>query len=274
MSTRIELRNVGQVFSVRTERDRQLSEFVALDGLDLTIEPGELLTIVGPSGCGKSTVLDLVSGLTRPTSGLVLADGEVVTDPGPDRSVVFQQYTLLPWRTALGNVELALEAVGGLSRKARTARAREVLELVGLGEFAGRYPHELSGGMKQRVAIARSLSYQPGVLLMDEPFGALDAQTRERLQEELVQIWRATGTTIVFITHDIEEAIFLGQRVAVMSNRPGRIKALIDIDLPTGAADEDVRSSARFADHRHQIWSLLRESPARPAAVREVHRVA
>lgn len=274
MSTRIELRDVGQIFHVRGEHDRRLREFVALDGLNLTIEPGELLTIVGPSGCGKSTVLDLVSGLTSPTSGQVLAGGQVITEPGPDRSVVFQQYTLLPWRTALGNVEFALEAVGGLSRRDRNARAREVLDLVGLGEFAGRYPHELSGGMKQRVAIARSLSYQPDVLLMDEPFGALDAQTRERLQEELVQIWRATGTTIVFITHDIEEAVFLGQRVAVMSNRPGRITSLIDIDLPVGRPDEDVRSTASFADYRHQIWTLLREPGARPAVVREVHRVA
>ncbi|MDX6277640.1 MAG: NitT/TauT family transport system ATP-binding protein, partial [Nocardioidaceae bacterium] len=179
MSSRIELRNVGQVFRVRDENDRALRDFVALDGLDLTIEAGEFLTIVGPSGCGKSTILDLISGLTNPSSGQVLADGTVITEPGPGRSVVFQQYTLLPWRTALGNVELALEAVGGLSRAARTERAREVLELVGLGDFASRYPHELSGGMKQRVAIARSLSYQPGVLLMDEPFGALDAQTRE-----------------------------------------------------------------------------------------------
>lgn len=269
MSTRIELRNVRQTFEVRGERDHQLQQFVALDGLDLTIEPGELLTIVGPSGSGKSTVLDLVSGLTSPTSGQVLADGEIIAEPGPDRSVVFQQYTLLPWRTALGNVELALEAVGGLSRRERAERAREVLDLVGLGEFAGRYPHELSGGMKQRVAIARSLSYQPGVLLMDEPFGALDAQTRERLQDELVQIWRSTGTTIVFITHDIEEAVFLGQRVAVMSNRPGRIKAILDIELPVLAVDDDVRSSSRFADYRHRIWTLLREP-----AVQEVSRVA
>jgi NitT/TauT family transport system ATP-binding protein len=274
MSTRIELRGVGQTFQVRGEDDRKLREFVALEGLDLTIEAGEFLTIVGPSGCGKSTVLDLVSGLTTPTSGEVRADGRVVTDPGPDRSVVFQQYTLLPWRTALGNVEFALEAVGGLSRRERTVRAREVLDLVGLGEFAGRYPHELSGGMKQRVAIARSLSYQPGVLLMDEPFGALDAQTRERLQEELVQIWRATGTTIVFITHDIEEAVFLGERVAVMSNRPGRITSVVDIDLPDARPDEDVRSTAAFAEYRHRIWTLLRGAAPRPSVAREVHRVA
>jgi NitT/TauT family transport system ATP-binding protein len=274
MSSRIELRNVGQVFRVRDENDRALRDFVALDGLDLTIEAGEFLTIVGPSGCGKSTILDLISGLTNPSSGQVLADGTVITEPGPGRSVVFQQYTLLPWRTALGNVELALEAVGGLSRAARTERAREVLELVGLGDFASRYPHELSGGMKQRVAIARSLSYQPGVLLMDEPFGALDAQTRERLQEELVQIWRATGTTIVFITHDIEEAVFLGERVAVMSNRPGRIKAVVDIDLGVPAPDEDLRSTTRFAEYRHEIWSLLRQGAVVRNTAKEVHRVA
>ena len=274
MSSRIELRNVGQVFQVRDDGDRQLRDFVALDGLELTIEAGEFLTIVGPSGCGKSTILDLISGLTNPTSGTVLADGAVITDPGPDRSVVFQQYTLLPWRTALGNVELALEAVGGLNRAARTARAREVLELVGLGDFATRYPHELSGGMKQRVAIARSLSYQPGVLLMDEPFGALDAQTRERLQEELIGIWRATGTTIVFITHDIEEAVFLGERVAVMSNRPGRIKTIIDIDLGVPQPDEDIRSTPQFAEYRHEIWSLLREGSVARSTLTEVHRVA
>ena len=171
-------------------------------------------------------MLDLVSGLSTPASGSVVVDGKPVTGPGLDRGVVFQQYTLLPWRTALGNIEFALEAAGGSSRAERRRRAEEYLELVGLTDFATRYPHELSGGMKQRVAIARSLSYEPEVLLMDEPFGALDAQTRERLQEELLQIWRRTGTTIVFITHDIEEAVFLGQRVAVMSARPGRIEEI------------------------------------------------
>jgi NitT/TauT family transport system ATP-binding protein len=171
---------------------------------------------------------------------------------------VFQQYTLLPWRTAIGNIEFALEAAGGLNRTERRERARRYLDMVGLGEFAGRYPHELSGGMKQRVAIARSLSYEPAVLLMDEPFGALDAQTRERLQEELLQIWRRTGTTIVFITHDIEEAVFLGQRVAVMTTRPGRIDTVLDIVLDRGSTEVDLRSTAQFAQYRHQIWNLLR----------------
>jgi NitT/TauT family transport system ATP-binding protein len=274
MSSSITLDGVGQSFLVRGDDDRALREFVALDGVDLEIAAGELLTLVGPSGCGKSTVLDLVSGLTKPTSGTIFVDGRPVTGPGLDRSVVFQQYTLLPWRTARGNVELALEAAG-LAKRERAARALAYLDLVGLGEFANRYPHELSGGMKQRVAIARSLSYEPGVLLMDEPFGALDAQTRERLQEELLQIWRNTGTTVVFITHDIEEAVFLGQRVAVMSGRPGRIKEVVDIDLDKhSATEQDVRATPAFSAYRHRIWSLLREQSLQAPHLEEVNRVA
>ena len=274
MTGKIAIQDVRQVFQVRSEEDRRLREFVALEGLDLEVQDGEILTLVGPSGCGKSTVLDLVSGLSTPTGGTVSVDGKPVTGPGLDRGVVFQQYTLLPWRTALGNIEFALEAVGGLSRGQRRERAREYLELVGLTDFANRHPHELSGGMKQRVAIARSLSYEPEVLLMDEPFGALDAQTRERLQEELLQIWRRTATTIVFITHDIEEAVFLGQRVAVMSARPGRIQAVLDIVLDRNNPDVDSRSTAQFAQYRHQIWSLLRHTGSSGAQLEKVHRVA
>jgi len=260
MSSRIELNGVGQTFLVRGDDDRRLREFVALADLDLEIRAGEFLTLVGPSGCGKSTVLDLIAGLTRPTSGSLTVDGRAITGPGLDRSVVFQQYTLLPWRNARANIEFALEAKGGLGKAERAERARTYLELVGLGDFANRYPHELSGGMKQRVAIARSLSYQPEVLLMDEPFGALDAQTRERLQGELLSIWQRTGTTVLFITHDIDEAVFLGQRVAVMSGRPGQIKEVIDIGLDrTTAADEDLRATPAFAEYRHRVWSLLRE---------------
>ena len=271
MSSRIELKGVGQTFWVRGDEDKQLREFVALDRLDLTVEAGDFLTVVGPSGCGKSTVLDLIAGLARPSTGVLTADGRPITGPGPDRSVVFQQYTLLPWRTAQANVEFALEATGRLSRKERSERARAYLDLVGLSEFAGRYPHELSGGMKQRVAIARSLSYEPEVLLMDEPFGALDAQTRERLQEELLAIWRRTGTTVVFITHDIDEAVFLGQRVAVMSARPGRIEEVIDVDLPRDGGEEaDLRVSREFAHYRHRIWSLLREQHVNVREVRDV----
>jgi len=267
MSSRITLDHVGQTFWVRGNDDKQLREFVALEALDLDVAPGEFLTVVGPSGCGKSTVLDLIAGLAKPSSGSLAVDGKPITGPGLDRSVVFQQYTLLPWRTAQANIEFALEAKGGLSKRQRAERARAYLDLVGLSEFAHRYPHELSGGMKQRVAIARSLSYEPQVLLMDEPFGALDAQTRERLQEELIRIWQRTGTTVVFITHDIEEAVFLGQRVAVMSARPGRIKEIVAIDLDRDAAGErDIRATREFADYRHHIWSLLREQNLSVAA--------
>jgi NitT/TauT family transport system ATP-binding protein len=265
MSTQIDLRGVSQVFQVRGEKDRRQRDFVALNDVDLTVRSGEFLTLVGPSGCGKSTILDLISGLTRPTAGTVTANGREITGPGPDRSVVFQQYTLLPWRTARQNIEFALEAVGGLRKADRVARADECLALVGLSDFAHRYPHELSGGMKQRIAIARSLSYEPGVLLMDEPFGALDAQTRERLQEELLRIWRRTETTVVFITHDIEEAVFLGQRVAVMSAKPGAIRKVIDIPLG-GDADEDVRATAEFGVYRHEVWRVLRETEEQEAA--------
>jgi NitT/TauT family transport system ATP-binding protein len=265
MSARIDLDGVGQVFPVRDDADKKYRDFVALDDVNLTIEAGEFLTLVGPSGCGKSTILDLISGLGQPTSGTVSINGEQITGPGLDRSIVFQQYTLLPWRTAQGNIELALEAKGGMSKAERARTASEYLRLVGLEEFAQRLPGELSGGMKQRVAIARSLSCRPEVLLMDEPFGALDAQTRERLQEELLGIWKRTGTTVLFITHDIDEAVFLGQRVAVMSAQPGRIREVVDIHLDRSGADEDedLRGTQAFARYRHRVWTLLRERPAR-----------
>lgn len=238
------------------------SSVTALDGIDLTVGTGEFLVVVGPSGCGKSTLLDLLGGLARPTSGRILLDGSPVTGPGLDRGIVFQQYALLPWRTAQGNVEFGLEATG-VPRRERAARAAEFLALVGLTGFEGRHPHELSGGMRQRVAIARSLAYDPDVLLMDEPFAALDAQTRESLQDELVRIWQRTGKTVVFITHGIDEAVRLGQRVAVMTSRPGRIKEVVPIDLPSRTATDDPRSSPEFAHHRHRIWSLLRDEVSR-----------
>jgi NitT/TauT family transport system ATP-binding protein len=268
MAGHITLEGVRQEFWVRPDSgsssDRKLRQFVALDDLALEVNDGELMTIVGPSGCGKSTVLDLVAGLSRPATGSVKLDGKEITGPGLDRGVVFQQYTLLPWRTAGGNMEFALEAAG-FKRAERKARADKYLELVGLSDFAGRYPHELSGGMRQRVAIGRALSYEPEVLLMDEPYGALDAQTRERLQEELIDIWKRTGTTILFITHDIDEAVYLSQRVAVMSSRPGRIKNVVPIDLDREAS-ADVRSTPEFAQHRHRIWTMLRE-PFNPTEV-------
>lgn len=252
-NAKISLTGVGKTFAVRGG-----GVFTALSGIDLDVAEGEFLVVVGPSGCGKSTLLDLIGGLARPTAGRVAIDGAEVTGPALDRAVVFQQYALLPWRTALRNVEFGLEAKG-LRRRERTEVARHHLDLVGLSGFEDRYPHELSGGMKQRVAIARSLAYDPGVLLMDEPFAALDAQTRDTLQDELLRIWAATGKTVVFITHGIDEAVYLGGRVAVLTSRPGRVKEIVDIDLGPRDEREDLRSSPAFAEHRHRVWSLLQD---------------
>ena len=248
---KLELRGVRKSFSSPGK-----PEFVAIDDISIAAAEGEFLVLVGPSGSGKSTLLDLVGGLTKPTAGEILLDGKPITGPGLDRGVVFQQYALLPWRTARANIEFGLEAKG-ISRRQRHAIADEYLGLVGLGGFGDHYPHELSGGMKQRVAIARSLAYDPEVLLMDEPFAALDAQTRESLQDELLRIWRATGKTILFITHGIDEAIYLGQRVAVLTERPGRIKEVLPISIDRDSV-EDIRSSEPFRDYRHRIWLSLR----------------
>ena len=271
MSSAIQIQDVSKTFAVKSAR-RDKPSFVALDRINLDVKAGEFFVIVGPSGCGKSTLLDLLGGLTRPTSGRILIDGQPITGPALDRGLVFQQYALLPWRTALKNVEFGLEAKR-VPRRERGDIARSYLALVGLTDFADRYPHELSGGMKQRVAIARSLAYKPQVLLMDEPFAALDAQTRERLQSELLRIWETSGTTIVFITHGIDEAIYLGQRVAVMTSRPGRIKQVIDIPLGRRSYEDDLRGSEEFAHHRHEIWSLLRDEVQR-AEVQELSAVA
>ncbi|MEV7804066.1 ABC transporter ATP-binding protein [Microbispora sp. NPDC088329] len=252
---KIGLRGVGKVFPVR-ESGRT---FAALQEVDLDVRAGEFLALVGPSGCGKSTLLDLVAGLATPTTGQILIDGRPIDGPGTDRGVVFQQYALFPWRTALANVEFGLEAKG-VPRRERTERARHHLDLVGLAGFEHRYPHELSGGMRQRVAIARSLACDPEVLLMDEPFAALDAQTRESLQEELLHIWQKTGKTVVFITHGIDEAVYLGQRVAVMTSRPGRVKHVLDVRFDS--REGDLRADPAFGEYRHHVWTLLRDEVA------------
>ena len=272
MSSAIQIQNVGKSFPVKTPRKRAEDGFVALENISLEIKAGEFFVIVGPSGCGKSTLLDLLGGLTRPTSGRILIGGSPVTGPALDRGLVFQQYALFPWRTAQKNVEFGLEAKGVPSRE-RADRARRFLHMVGLAEFHDRYPHELSGGMKQRVAIARSLAYDPDVLLMDEPFAALDAQTREILQGELLRIWEESGKTIVFITHGIDEAVYLGQRVAVMTSRPGRIKQVINIPLESRSREEDLRATPEFSRLRHEVWSLLRDE-FRQAQVLERERVS
>jgi NitT/TauT family transport system ATP-binding protein len=259
VSTKIVFDRVTKAFAVRAGGRRvPAGTLTALHEISLEVRAGEFVVIVGPSGCGKSTLLDLLGGLARPTSGQILVDGRPVDGPGLDRGIVFQQYALFPWRTARANVEFGLEA-NGVKRRERADRAREYLDLVGLTGFDDRYPHELSGGMKQRVAIARSLAYDPDVLLMDEPFAALDAQTRDSMQDELLRIWQRTGKTIVFITHGIDEAVYLGQRVAVLTSRPGRVKEIIDVPLTAVSTEDDVRSSAEFGRYRHEIWSLLRD---------------
>lgn len=260
-AAKIRFENVSKEFTVRADDGGAARRFVAVHEVTLDVKPGEFLVLVGPSGCGKSTLLDLLAGLALPTSGRVLIDGQPISGPARDRGVVFQQYALFPWLSALDNVAFGLE-VAGVGKRARREKAAHYLELVGLSDFANRFPHELSGGMKQRVAIARSLAYEPQVLLMDEPFAALDAQTRETLQEELVEIWRRTGKTIVFITHGIDEAVVLGQRVAIMTTRPGRIKQVVDIPESLRAGTDDVRSLPLFGELRHQIWSLLHDEVA------------
>lgn len=256
---KIRFEGVRKVFDLRGAPGQASPSFVALADVTLDVHDGEFLTLVGPSGCGKSTLLDLLGGLTLPSAGRILLDGRPITGPARDRGIVFQQYALFPWRTAQQNIEFGLE-VAGVGARERRERARHFLDLVGLSAFAHRHPHELSGGMKQRVAIARSLAYDPAVLLMDEPFAALDAQTREGLQAELRRIWRRTGKTILFITHGIDEAVVLGQRVAVMSSRPGRIKQVFDVPAELrDDAHDDVRSLPMFGRVRHEIWDSLRD---------------
>ncbi|MBL0373527.1 ABC transporter ATP-binding protein [Rhizobium sp. KVB221] len=267
MSSAISIQNVGKTFTVAggPENHGKPQTFTALADINLDVRAGEFVSVVGPSGCGKSTLLDLLGGLATPSSGKILIDGQPIKGPALDRGIVFQQYALFPWKSALKNIEFGLE-IKGVAKTERSRIALHFLDMVGLSEFADRYPHELSGGMKQRVAIARSLAYDPGVLLMDEPFAALDAQTRETLQEELLRIWERSGKTIIFITHGIEEAIYLGQRVAVMSAKPGRIKAILDIPFKSRTSENDLRSTPEFAALRHQVWGLLHSGAAQHAA--------
>jgi NitT/TauT family transport system ATP-binding protein len=266
-ASKIVFRGVGKSFTARAGA----TAVAALADVDLEVQRGELLVLVGPSGCGKSTLLEMAAGLAVPTVGRILIDGKPVAGPALDRGVVFQQYALFPWRTALDNVAIGLESKR-LPVAARRRVAGEYLALVGLGGFERHYPHELSGGMRQRVAIARSLAYEPDVLLMDEPFAALDAQTRETLQAELLRIWRLSGKTILFVTHGIDEAVYLGQRVAVMSSRPGRIKEIVSIPPRAPEADEEARSHPAFGALRHQIWTLMRDEVSRAQELEKQHR--
>jgi NitT/TauT family transport system ATP-binding protein len=236
-------------------------EVVALDGVDFEIAEKEFVTVIGTSGCGKSTLLSIIAGLAEETEGEVIVDGEPVLAPGRDRGVVFQTYTLFPWLTAQKNVEFALQG----SAAERSEVAREHLDLVGLDRFRDAYPSQLSGGMRQRVAIARALSYKPEVLLMDEPFGALDAQTRQLMQELLTRVWEEHRLTVMFVTHDIDEAVFLSDRVFVMTSRPGRIKESIEIELERPRTF-DLFSVPEFFEYKAKLLESVREESLRAAA--------
>ena len=242
--------------------ERMKRRLPVLAGIDLRVYEGELVAIVGPSGCGKSTFLNAVDGLVKLTGGEIAVNGKRVTAPGPDRAMVFQQDSLFPWRTVSRNVMYGLELQKRLPKEEMRKRVGALVELVGLSGFADHYPHELSGGMRQRVNIARALAPDPELLLLDEPFAALDAQTREFMQGELLKILARAGKTALFITHQIDEAIFLANRVAVFSARPARIKALIDIDLPRQRT-LDVKLEPRFRELHDRIWRLIQEESPR-----------
>jgi NitT/TauT family transport system ATP-binding protein len=216
------------------------------------------VSIVGPSGCGKTTFLNAVDGLLPITSGSLELNGEAISKPGPDRAMVFQQPSLLPWRTVLGNVVYGLEMQGRTSKAERAERARELIYLVGLGGFEHAFPTELSGGMQQRVNLARALATDPDMLLLDEPFAALDAQTREFMQSELLRIWGETRKTALFITHDIKEAVYLADRVLVFTKRPGRVKACVDVDLAR-PRELSVKREPRFLEYEDEIWNHIEE---------------
>ncbi|WP_114857757.1 ABC transporter ATP-binding protein [Azospirillum brasilense] len=230
----------------------------ALDGVDLDVEEGEFIAFVGPSGCGKTTLLRIIQGLETATSGEILIDGKPVTGPGHDRGFVFQQYGLLPWLTAAQNIGFALEAKG-IPPNRQGETTERVLATVGLKGFGDRFPHQLSGGMQQRVGIARALAIEPEIMLLDEPFGALDALTREILQNEMLGLTERMGKTILFVTHSVDEAVCLADRVVVMSPRPGRIREIVPIDIPRPRASlgEALRDTPEYVAKRHQLWNQL-----------------
>lgn len=243
-TTQIVLRGVEKRFrNVRGE------DTVALARLDLGIVAGEFVCLVGPSGCGKTTLINLLAGFDHPSNGRVEIDGRQVQGPDPDHIMIFQSYGLFPWKSALANVLFALEA-RGLHGAVALDRARHYLQLVGLGSAMSRHPHQLSGGMQQRVALARALAVEPSVLFMDEPFAALDAFTRLRLQDELLRLWQERKPTVVFVTHDLDEAVYLGSRVVLMAPNPGRVQKVVDIDLPRPCD----RTSQAFSAYRHQLF--------------------
>jgi len=255
--TCIETVNLSKTFTKRKGKDK--SKVCVLDNISIKIKRNEFVCLLGPSGCGKTTLLKIINGLVKPDSGEVLIDGKRVVGPGLDRGFVFQQFLLLPWRDALGNVRFALDNSRALTKQQKEETARKYIKLVGLEGFEKHYPHELSGGMQQRIGFARALAVDPEILLMDEPFGALDAMTREILQVQILDVMSRLKKTIVFVTHDIDEAVVLADRILVMCSRPGRVKAELEVPLPRPRPNDisSIKKSPEFVETRAKIWKLL-----------------
>jgi NitT/TauT family transport system ATP-binding protein len=241
---------------IHTYRPPRGRPVLALSDISLEIRPREFLALLGPSGCGKSTLLYLVGGFLPIEGGRILVEGKPVATPGPDRGIVFQHFALFPWKSVRSNILYGLERQG-LPRAEREKRAQAFIDMVGLRGFEDSYPSQLSGGMKQRTAIARTLAIDPSILLMDEPFGALDAQTRSIMQTELLKIWQRSPKTVIFVTHDVQEAVYLAERVAVMSARPGRIKAIVETKFPN--RDPSILRTKEFVEKVDELWNLVRD---------------
>jgi NitT/TauT family transport system ATP-binding protein len=261
---KLSVRNVSKTFRQRTSREQDRALPVLRD-VSFDVQQGNIVSLIGESGCGKTTLLRIIQGLLRTDSGSLLVDGTAIVGPGRDRGFVFQQAYLLPWRTARQNVEFGLE-LQGTPRSERTSRAMQLLELVGLRHAANQYPHHLSGGMQQRIGLARALAIDPAILLMDEPFSALDAQTRESLQVELMRIHEQTAKTTLFVTHDLEEAVYLSDRVIVMAANPGRVRQVIEVPFAHPRPElSELRLDPRFQQLRRQMWTLIRSTDSNPS---------
>ena len=252
----LEIRGIRKLFY--QQRASEWVGLLVLDGISFGVRPQEFVSVLGPSGCGKTTLARIVVGIEPADQGQILIDGQPAGPPGDHRCLVFQNYGLFPWRTVLDNVTLGLE-IRGVPRAEREKRGREYLKLVGLSEFEKHFPHQISGGMQQRTGLARALSTEPRLMLMDEPFGAVDAQMRTLLQDELLRLCALTQTTVLFVTHSVEEAIYLSDRILMFSARPGRLVAEVPVDLPKPRYGSDVRSDPRFLEVRREVTQLLME---------------
>jgi NitT/TauT family transport system ATP-binding protein len=253
----VEIRDVGKSFQKTVKQST--AEIKALAEVNFSVRENEFISIIGPSGCGKTTLLKMIDGLIPCDRGEIVINGKKVSAPGPDRALVFQTFALLPWRTVLANVEFSLE-LRQIPKAKRTDIARNYLKRVGLDEFENHYPHELSGGMQQRAGLARALVVNPMILLMDEPFGSVDAQTRQLLQEELLDLWQREQKTVVFVTHSMDEAVYLSDRVVVMTPRPGKVAEVLDVPLPRPRIADEVRRDRKFVDLTNYIWDSLKKA--------------